>query len=132
MNKSVVIKARVKIEDKEPFFESRIKTIFYNGASYGGVYSTNKVFERKSVNDVARYMYTALKFSSPAVVYVEKQGFLVKMIVEINEEGEFITVESVDHIKFFDEPKGIVDLGFYVKTCVELCEDFVIYELKSE
>jgi hypothetical protein len=131
MTKCAIIKTKVIIRQGDLFLEGSIKDILNNGACYDTVYSINRVFELKSINDVAHHIHRTLKFNFPAVAYAKKSGFLFKLTIEMNENGHFITIESVDDVKFFDREKGIVDLAFYVRLCVELCERFVIYELKS-
>ncbi|HEV2601042.1 MAG TPA: hypothetical protein VGT41_01970 [Candidatus Babeliales bacterium] len=127
----MIVKARIEIENSEYDFKRHIKSIIWNGARCGCIYSPDKNFSQTPIAQVQDYIYTSLKAEIPATFYAMKENYLMEIIIECNQTGDFITIVPIAPFKKISNSDDLVDLGFYVLTCVELCSDFIIYELKS-
>ena len=128
----MIVKARIEIEKTEHSFKWRLREMVDNGALCGCRYSLNKNFIQTPIAQVWDYVYTSLKSEFPATFYAMKENQLMEVIIEYNNrDGDCVTIIPIAPFKKLSDTDDLEDLGFYVLTCVELCSNFIIYELKS-
>lgn len=127
----MIVKARIDIEKSENDFQWHIRSILGLGAHCGCRYSLNKNFSQTPIAQAQDYIYASLKSEFPATFYAMKENYLMEVIIECNRMGDFITILPIAPFKKVSDTDDLEDLGFYVLSCVELCSNFIIYELKS-
>jgi hypothetical protein len=131
---NIKIRALVAFEQKEPY--NSLVNIVYNLVR--NQFTVSETGDNKNVlpyEDVVHQFYTTRGMPSfPIIWYAWKNGASIKIVLDRTEKGSSVTIYPITPFKMQEEhgrKNQDIDLAFYIQCCIEICENFLVFDLVS-
>jgi hypothetical protein len=134
MENNTLVRANicVKKEELPCSFDAILYNITSNQFILGESLDKAEVLSYENILNKFRVIFTA---KLPIVWYAWKNGIPMKIVLKNCEElGGLVYIEPIEPFKTkhgFASERELIDMGFYIQCCIEITENFVIFELKT-
>ena len=89
----------------------------------------------KQIEPSVQHCYDTLKAEFPVYLYAKVDDVPFKIEIKKNERAyDFVSIYPLEPYRMkkgYGSEEEKIDLAFYIKRLIELCENFAIYELKT-
>jgi hypothetical protein len=132
--RNIKIRAFVAFQEKEP--HKSIVNIIYNLVrNQFTVSETGDIQSILPYEDIAYRCYTFGKIPAfPITWYAWKNGIRMQIILNRSHERDSVTIYPINLSKTIKEQGSKneeIDLTFYIQCALEICENFLVFELVS-